>query len=229
MRRDLDRAAAWLRDLHAATATGSVDLGTSGFDLGGRIERYTGAFEREGVEDRWFRELDVIASDGGIRLPRVLHHRDYGPWNVLVDADGRVSVIDWEVAADGPPLVDLVYFVVHWCWIVSGRGSEERDADVLRELLTGERSAWYLEAGRQVIAGHARELGLTAAAVAALVGWTFIEGALDRHDRLAAIGDPMATDRSSNRYVRYVSALAGVPNLAGAIARWLEPAGVSKP
>jgi aminoglycoside phosphotransferase (APT) family kinase protein len=228
MRHDLERAAAWLCDLHDATATGSTNLGPSGFDLGVRIDRYAGVFGRDEVEDRWFRQLHV-ATGGGLRFPRVLRHRDYGPWNVLVDAEGQVSVIDWEVAGDGPPLIDLVYFVTHWCWIAAGRGSSERDAQVLRRLLSGEESAWYLEAGRGAIAGHARRLGLDAQTVAALVAWTFIEQALDRHDRLAAIGDTSATDRSSNRYVRYVSALAEVSDLAGAIASWLGSTGTRKP
>jgi aminoglycoside phosphotransferase (APT) family kinase protein len=229
MRRDLERAAAWLFDLHDATATGSVDLGPSGFDLGGRIDRYVGVYGRYEVEDRWFPQLREVAIGGRVALPRILRHRDYGPWNVLVDADGQVSVIDWEVAGDGPPLVDLVYFVIHWCWIVGGRGSPERDAQVLRRLLAGEGSAWYLDAGRGAIASHARRLALNAEAVAALVSWTFIEQALDRHDRLAAIGNALATDRSSNRYVRCVSALAQVSDLAGAIAPWLGSTGALEP
>ena len=229
MRRDLERAAAWLCDLHDATATGSADLSPSGFDLGGRMDRYIAVYGRDEVEDRWFSQVREVAVGGRVALPRIVQHRDYGPWNVLVDADGRVSVIDWEVAGDGPPLVDLVYFVTHWCWLVAGGGSADRDAQVLRRLLEGEGSAWYLGAGRSAIASHARRLSLDAEAVAALVAWTFVEQALDRHDRLAAIGDPLATDRSSNRYVRCVSALAEVSDLTGAIAPWLGSTGAIKP
>jgi hypothetical protein len=86
-----------------------------------------------------------------------------------------------------------------------------------------------VKAGRSVIARQARYLGLAAGPAALLFAWTFIEQALDRHDRLVAIGDQGAADRASNRYVRYVSALAELPDLAGAIAGWLESDGDPEP
>ena len=152
----------------------------------------------------------------------MIEHRDFGPWNVLVDGDGNISVIDWEVAGQGPPLVDLVYFVAHWCWQVAGAVSTSAQIETLRSLVTGDRPAWSTTAGRAIIAGQARTLGLAPELVAGLVVWTFTEQALDRHDRLAAIGEPLARDRASNRYVHCVGALAALPDLVGQIGHMLD-------
>lgn len=224
-RADLARAADWLIDLHDATASGSVDLGRSGLELGALIDRFARVFGRDLRKDlRFWRSWDGADQSDHQLVPHVLRHRDFGPWNVLVDTDGQVSVIDWEVAGQGPPLIDLIYFVVHWCWLVAATSSRSADIQLLRRLVMGEGSDWYLEAGRSVLARHARRLEFGADLVAALFAWTFVEQALDRHDRLAAIADPGAADPSSNRYVQYVAALAALPDLAGSIAGWLDPA-----
>ena len=196
---DLERAAGWLRKLHAATATAPMSLGPTGFDIGALCDRYTRIFGNDEAQGRLFQRLrDRPIHDDRHQVPQVMRHRDFGPWNVLVDAADELSVIDWEMAGAGPPLVDLVYFTAHWCWIVAGCRSERRKARLLRRLVAGERSGWHSHASRSVIAREARSLGLDAEAVAALFAWTFVEQALDRHDRLLAIGDRAAADRAPN-------------------------------
>jgi thiamine kinase-like enzyme len=49
--------------------------------------------------------VDVLAG-----LPRTVIHGEFYPSNILVDEstpDGRVSVIDWEMAAVGPAVTDV--------------------------------------------------------------------------------------------------------------------------
>ena len=221
---DLGRAAGWLHELHAATATGPMSLGPTGFDIGALSDRYARIFGSDEAEDRLFRRLRAsITNDDHHLVPQVMRHRDFGPWNVLVETDGQLSVIDWEMAGPGPPLVDLCYFAAHWCWIVAGSRSERSKARLLRRLVVGERSDWHINASRSVIAGEARSRGLAAEAVAMLFTWTFIEQALDRHDRLQSILDRGAADRASNRYAGYVSVLAEEPDLVDAMAGWLDP------
>jgi aminoglycoside phosphotransferase (APT) family kinase protein len=219
---DLVRAAGWLHELQAATATGPMSLGPTGFDIGALSDRYARIFGSVEAEDRLFQHLraGVIGDDRPV--PQVMRHRDFGPWNVLVDPDGQLSVIDWEMAGPGPALVDLCYFAAHWCWIVAGTRSERSKARLLRRLVAGERSEWHINASRSVVGREARSLGLGAEAVASLFAWTFVEQALDRHDRLQAIGDRGAADRASNRYAGYVSELAEQPDLVDAIAGWLD-------
>ena len=221
-RADLERTAGWLRAFHEATATPPASLDSGALDLAGLGERFASAFGRGEPEERMFRRLDAAVRALDQILPVVIEHRDFGPWNVLVEGDGTISVIDWEVAGQGPPLVDLVYFVAHWCWQVAGAVSTSAQIETLRSLVTGNRPAWSTTAGRAIIAGQARTFGLAPELVAGLVVWTFTEQALDRHDRLAAIGEPLARDRASNRYVQCVAALAALPDLVGQIGRMLD-------
>lgn len=222
-RADLERAAGWLRAFHDATATPPASLDSGALDLARLGDRFAQAFGKQEPEDRMFRRLaaSVRGSPDPI-LPVVTEHRDFGPWNVLVDRDGTISVIDWEVACQGPPLVDLVYFVAHWCWLVAGAVSTSAQIETLRTLVTGDRPAWSTTAGRAIIAQQARTFGLAPELVAGLLVWTFTEQALDRHDRLAAIGEPLARDRASNRYVHCVGALAAVPDLVGQVGDMLD-------
>jgi aminoglycoside phosphotransferase (APT) family kinase protein len=222
-RADLERAAGWLRAFHDATATPPASLDSGALDIARLGDRFARAFGREEPEERMFRRLDAGVRDSlDPILPVVIEHRDFGPWNVLVDGDGTISVIDWEVAGEGPPLVDLVYFVAHWCWLVAGADSTSAQIETLRSLVTGDMPAWSTTAGRAIIVHQARTFGLAPELVAGLVVWTFTEQALDRHDRLAAIGEPLARDRASNRYVQCVGALAALPDLVGRTGDMLD-------
>ena len=45
-------------------------------------------------------------------LPLVCEHRDFGPWNIVLSADGGPAAIDWEDAElRGLPGLDLIYFL----------------------------------------------------------------------------------------------------------------------
>jgi aminoglycoside phosphotransferase (APT) family kinase protein len=220
---DLERAAAWLGALHEATVSEPVNPDRGAVDLAGLGEEFARAFGREQREEQLFGRLAAaVGASSGRRVPSVIQHRDFGPWNVLVDIDGGISVIDWEVAGRGPALVDLIYFVAHWCWLVSGARSGSARIDVLRSLVSGDPGHWSARAGRAVIAREVRAIGLAPDAVAALIAWTFAQQALDRHDRLAAIGDATAGDRASNRYVQCVETLAAIPNLVGHVGDMLD-------
>lgn len=48
------------------------------------------------------------------RLPGVIEHRDFAPWNLLLDDGGALQVLDWESSVtDGVPGADLVYFLTY--------------------------------------------------------------------------------------------------------------------
>jgi hypothetical protein len=70
--------------------------------------------------DRSDRIRDRPAADGRAwatalaRLPSVVEHRDFGPWNLLLHRSGDIQVLDWESALlDGIPGADLVYFLTY--------------------------------------------------------------------------------------------------------------------
>jgi aminoglycoside phosphotransferase (APT) family kinase protein len=82
----------------------------------------------------------VLGGDGRPRPGMVLVHGDYGPNNVLLDAEARevTAVVDWEWAHVGTPVQDLA-----WCeWIV--RMHHPACAGALGALFGayGHRPAW---------------------------------------------------------------------------------------
>lgn len=64
--------------------------------------------------DRYWRWLaDRCAALGEDEVPFVARHNDLTMWNVLVDADSTIGVLDWgEAEAAGLPLTDFFYAVV---------------------------------------------------------------------------------------------------------------------
>jgi aminoglycoside phosphotransferase (APT) family kinase protein len=73
----------------------------------------------------------------GLSLPIVLRHGDFTPWNIRFAGD-RLSVIDWEGAADGPALADALHLVTHWLEIATGATTpDERLALFAAGLATG--------------------------------------------------------------------------------------------
>jgi aminoglycoside phosphotransferase (APT) family kinase protein len=52
-------------------------------------------------------------------LPVACEHRDCSPWNVLVQPDGHVALLDWESAEpEGLPVLDLIYFLAYATFFV---------------------------------------------------------------------------------------------------------------
>ena len=53
---------------------------------------------------------EILSKIGGFKLPVVLAHRDFAPWNIRWHATG-IFVFDWEYAAEGAnPLYDFFHF-----------------------------------------------------------------------------------------------------------------------
>ena len=69
------------------------------------------------------------------RLPSVIEHRDFAPWNLLVDEDGTLRAVDWESSVRcGLPLLDLWYFLTYLALAVE-RLPERRLADAYPQLV----------------------------------------------------------------------------------------------
>jgi hypothetical protein len=63
-----------------------------------------------GQQDFLAKQIDAIRREGA-DLPLVFAHGDAGTWNVLVTAEDRVAILDWEAFDHhGMPLWDLFYF-----------------------------------------------------------------------------------------------------------------------
>lgn len=73
-------------------------------------------------QDRW-------AFSSGVPEPGlVLCHNDFGPWNVVWDAERPVAILDWDFVAPGHPFDDVAYALRY----VAPFESDERCRDWLR-------------------------------------------------------------------------------------------------
>jgi hypothetical protein len=70
------------------------------------------------------------------RLPGMVEQRDFGPWNIMRDDDGNLSVVDWESAsAKGLAAMDLAYFLAYASFFVAGAMRSRRFVEVYRASL----------------------------------------------------------------------------------------------
>jgi hypothetical protein len=70
-------------------------------------------------------------------LPEVLEQRDCSPWNVLVQRDGSLALLDWESAEErGLPGLDLLYFLTYAAIFVDGTMHTGGELDSYRRILT---------------------------------------------------------------------------------------------
>lgn len=91
-------------------------------------------------------------------LPVVFEHRDFAPWNTLLDKAGTLSVLDWESAErNGVPGLDLFYFVTYLALLGNRSVAPPRARATYRQ-------TWHEETGfgPQVLGRYARALGLDA-------------------------------------------------------------------
>ena len=204
----LAAAGEWLADLHTTTERGRLHGGALRERLvAAPLGAYARAFGHEAAEARLFAQACRHADRAdGAELPIVLEHGDFGPWNVF--CEGReITVVDWEAARDGPPLCDLLYFVIHWDTL-SRRGGMPAAAQRLAQPLSSPRRDRWGEIARREIVRYTGRVGIADALYPLLVLYTFVEQALERVARLEEQGDPSATDRAANPYVACVTALA---------------------
>ena len=70
-------------------------------------------------------------------LPEVVEQRDCSPWNVLVQHDGSVAMLDWESAEErGVPGLDLTYFLTYAALFLDGTVHTGRELGSYERALT---------------------------------------------------------------------------------------------
>jgi aminoglycoside phosphotransferase (APT) family kinase protein len=216
-RRDLALTAEWLASLHARTARLRAVPGSPAWleHVDAPLERFASCFEVGEPVVRLLERLRAHAAAAASGLPIVTEHRDLGPWNVLID-DGRIRVIDWEAARDGPAMTDLVYAILHWSFVANGATSEADRRSLVRGLLAGAGGPPG-EQVRGTLHRYGDAVGVDRQLIPSLVVLTLAGQALDRHDRLAGAGEA-----AGNRYVGYVEEVARFDEAwltAGALTR----------
>jgi hypothetical protein len=213
---DLRAAADWLARFHLQTADDCPRWSASSVArvverLEGFRSRFAGLPQEHRLLDR---ATELARTLAGARLPTVVVHNDYGPWNIHRAGD-RVTVIDWELGPDdrarrGPALVDLIYFATEWhlrARRLRGRQAELRG---FRALFLEPSGAAALAAG-EAIGEYMRRVGVDPRLFPLLVVVAWVERALDRADRQLTAGTAAGSENRYADYVRLLAAEAGEP------------------
>ena len=128
------------------------------------------------------------ASRSSSRLPTVFEHRDFAPWNLLVDKDGTLRAVDWESSVQcGLPLLDLWYFLTYLALAVE-RVPERRLADVYPQLVDPSSRTGRVTA--LAVDRYLQRVGLDPAAVSALRGLTWMVHTPSELERRPPDADP---------------------------------------
>ncbi|HUF36386.1 MAG TPA: hypothetical protein VMN37_10580 [Gemmatimonadales bacterium] len=204
---DLRAATEWLSAFHAQAAVGWCWSAERAAALVRRIDAYGARFAPP-LQVRQL--LDLAGARAGELtgrpLPLVWVHNDYGPWNIYRHG-GRLTVIDWEFGGEdetgrhGPALTDLIYFVTAWStrvWRLSPPGGEP--TAVRRLFAAGEPGDDIARAAQAALHDYMRRLAIDPRFLPLLLVYTWVERALDRHDRQGPSG--------RNPYVDHLAALA---------------------
>jgi hypothetical protein len=211
---ELRAAADWLVRFHRDTVRGPVAWSAVAAER--ILERLTAFGARfAGPADTRLvdRAAELARAMVGARLPTVLVHNDYGPWNVHRAGD-RITVIDWELGPDetarrGPALVDLIYFATEWHLRVRRLRGRRAELRGFRELFLQPTGA-AARAARQAFEDYIRRVEVDPRFFPLLVVVTWVERALDRTDRqLTAAGSPAQGENRYADYVRLIAAEAG--------------------
>ena len=128
------QGAAWLAAFNAHNRALPNDRHTVQQIVGAEIARFAETFGPV-IDASLLEETARLCSDLG-ELPCVIEHRDFGPWNILVDPAGNLSVLDWESSRiRGFPLLDLVYFLTYLAFFVDGAMLSRRFVESYRRSL----------------------------------------------------------------------------------------------
>ena len=128
------QGASWLGDFHETHRVAPPDTGAWSARSEQAIARFAetfGAVIDPGMVEETARLVARLEA-----VPAVIEHRDFGPWNILVDDAGALAVLDWESSrVHGLPLLDLIYFVTYMAFFLDGAMVSRRFAESYRATL----------------------------------------------------------------------------------------------
>lgn len=166
-----DTTAAWVPAASVSSALGVL------------LERFVAVYQPPGTEVAALRDSLSGGWSVGDDVPVVLQHGDPHPGNMLVSAEGRALLVDWESAdLRGMPLWDILYFFRHYATIAARRrGTLDRERAATRHFLDDSDLADRLVAA---VGDQVQALGLRREMVKALVYSCWMHRALKESSRL---------------------------------------------
>jgi len=109
----------WLIHLARATRHVAAEKALSDRRLAGPDAPEPGRLLRDLPRESLPSPLSILNELRGESIPAVFEQRDLSTWNILVGADGRLTVLDWESASPaGIPVWDLFYFLLQYGFMV---------------------------------------------------------------------------------------------------------------
>jgi aminoglycoside phosphotransferase len=163
------------------------------------LRTFATLFERDEPERRLAaRALDLLERLDG-SLPSVVEHGDVSDPNLLLLRDGRLGVLDWEIAElHGLPLHDLSFFLNYVA-------AAKARARTVAERVTAFHRAFFGQGAwaRPYLASYGRRLRLSAPSVMPLfvACWTrYVVGVLERTGTASLDDGPITDDQK--RFVR---------------------------
>jgi aminoglycoside phosphotransferase (APT) family kinase protein len=213
---DLEVACDWLADFQRQSAVERRPWSQGDAErwVGRAVAAYKEAFGATAAECRLFAQLEGQAHEAvGVALPVVWHHTDFSSLNII-RRERTIGVIDWENAAPGLPLDDLLYFVTRWLYRTfraEGESSSERAvaAGTFRRLFFERRSGdANLDLARGAIARYVQALELDARLVPLLFANAWLSRAVGRVRRETSSSPATDVARAGNRYVTLVGIAA---------------------
>jgi aminoglycoside phosphotransferase (APT) family kinase protein len=213
---DLEVACNWLSDFHRQSVVERRPWSVADGErwVGRAVAAYEEAFGVNDAERGLFAQLEEQARAAvGATLPIVWHHTDFSSLNI-VRRERTIGVFDWENAAPGLPLDDLLYFVTRWLYRTlqaEGESKSERAvaATKFRHLFFEKRSGdANLDLARGAIARYVEALELDARLVPLLFAQAWLSRAVGRLRRETSSGSVAEASRAGNRYVTLVEITA---------------------
>ena len=125
------RIGSWVRIYQSLGASGSnVSLTERRAYLDERLKQLEGRVISPAERQDMLSTFDALADRLGAEVPAVPIHADLGPANIMVDANGRIAVLDFTMVKTGTACHDLGHVYFHFETI----GGRQRKREMMREL-----------------------------------------------------------------------------------------------
>jgi len=143
----------------------------------------------------------------GAQLPIVWQHGDFSNLNTLRNGQ-RLHVVDWEQAAPGVPLDDLLHFARLWLYLVCKATRDESFARFQDLFLRRGHPGAAVGAARAAISAYMGAVEVDRRFLPLLLAVGCVRRASDRLAGQVLLSCRAADPRDGNRYVTYVDLLS---------------------
>jgi len=133
--------------------------------------------------------------------PSAVEHRDFGPWNVMVDGERGLAATDWESSVvTGFPLCDLVYFLAYASFQLDHAETTDQRIETYRRLLDNDSPVGRVASN--AIATYAARVGLDDRSVDQLRVTVWMLHFRSEYERMRADDPATPPALSSSLFVR---------------------------